>query len=47
MPKRPIREKLLAARRHCSAETCLHLSLLVQERFLNSDAYRQAECVGL
>lgn len=47
MPKRPIREKLLAARRHCSAETCLHLSLLVQERFLAGSAYREAACVGL
>jgi len=47
MPKRPIREKLLVERRHCSVETCLHLSLLIQERFLNSDAYRQAGCIGL
>jgi 5-formyltetrahydrofolate cyclo-ligase len=47
MPKRPIREKLLLARRHLSAETCLHLSLLIQARFLASAAYRQARCVGL
>ncbi len=47
MPKRPLREKLLAARRHCSAETCLHLSLLVQERFLAGATYRQAACIGL
>ncbi|MCM2265752.1 MAG: 5-formyltetrahydrofolate cyclo-ligase, partial [Desulfuromonadales bacterium] len=47
MPKRPIREKLLAERRHCSAETCLRLSLLIQERFLDSSAYRQAESIGL
>lgn len=47
MPKRPIREKLLLARRHLSAETCLHLSLLIQTRFLASDAYRRARCVGL
>ncbi|MHB8709239.1 MAG: 5-formyltetrahydrofolate cyclo-ligase [Desulfuromonadales bacterium] len=47
MPKRPIREKLLAERRHCSAETCLHLSLLIQERFLESSVYRQAGCIGL
>jgi 5-formyltetrahydrofolate cyclo-ligase len=47
MPKRPIREKLLAERRHLSAETCLHLSLLVQTRFLASEAYRRARCIGL
>jgi 5-formyltetrahydrofolate cyclo-ligase len=47
MPKRPIREKLLASRRHCSPETCLHLSLLIQERFLESAAYRQAGSLGL
>lgn len=47
MPKRPIREMLLAERRHCSAETCLRLSLLVQERFLDSSAYRQAGSIGL
>ena len=47
MPKRPIREKLLAERRHCSAETCLHLSLSIQARFLAGDAYRLARCVGL
>jgi 5-formyltetrahydrofolate cyclo-ligase len=47
MPKRLIREKLLAARRHCSAETCLTLSGLIQARFLLGDAYRQAGCIGL
>jgi 5-formyltetrahydrofolate cyclo-ligase len=47
MPKRSLREKLLAARRHCSAETCLHLSLLVQERFLAGETYRRANAVGL
>lgn len=47
MPKRPIREKVLRERRHCSAETSLHLSLLIQERFLDSDVYRQARCIGL
>ena len=47
MPKRPIREQLLAQRRHCSAEDCLRLSLLVQARFLDSAAYRQAGSLGL
>jgi 5-formyltetrahydrofolate cyclo-ligase len=47
MPKRPIREKLLAERRHCSVETCLYLSLRVQERFLECERYRQASGVGL
>lgn len=47
MPKRPIRTQLLAQRRHCSAEDCLRLSLLIQTRFLDSSAYRQAGCIGL
>jgi len=47
MPKRPIREKLLAERRHLSAEACLRLSLAVQTRFLASEAYRQACSLGL
>ena len=47
MPKRPIREQLLAQRRHCSAEDCLRLSLLIQARFLDSAAYRQAGSIGL
>lgn len=47
MPKRPIREKILATRRHCSVETCLHLSLLIQERLLGSSTYRQAGTIGL
>ena len=47
MPKRPIRKQLLAQRRHCSAEDCLRLSLLIQSRFLASAAYRQAGCIGL
>jgi 5-formyltetrahydrofolate cyclo-ligase len=47
MPKRPIREKLLTERRHCSAETCLSLSLLIQETFLGSSVYRQAGSIGL
>jgi len=47
MPKRPLREKLLATRRHCSAETCLHLSLQIQARFLDGDAYRRAGSVSL
>lgn len=47
MPKRPIRERLLAERRHCSAETCLRLSLMIQERFLGGEAYRAAGSVGL
>ena len=47
MPKRPIRERLLAERRHCSAETCLQRSLQIQARFIAGGAYRQARCVGL
>jgi 5-formyltetrahydrofolate cyclo-ligase len=47
MPKRPIREQLLAQRRHRSAEDCLRLSLLIQARFLDSAAYRQAGSIGL
>jgi 5-formyltetrahydrofolate cyclo-ligase len=47
MPKRSLREQLLAVRRHLSAETCLHLSTLIQTRFLASDVYRRAQCLGL
>jgi len=47
MPKRPIREKLLAARRQCSAETCRCLSGLIQARFLAGEDYRRAGCLGL
>ena len=47
MPKHPIRERMLSTRRHCSAETCLHLSLSIQERLLGSEFYRAARTVGL
>lgn len=47
MPKRSIRERLLARRRHCSVEVCLHHSLLIQERFLAGTGYRQAATLGL
>lgn len=47
MPKRTIRGQVLAQRRHLSAESCVHLSLLIQERFLISDLYRQADSLGL
>ena len=47
MPKRSLRETLLAARRHLSTETCLQLSAQIQARFIGSAAYRQAQCLGL
>jgi len=47
MPKRPIRDNLLAQRRHCSAESCVRLSLSIQWRFLADAAYRQAGSIGL
>jgi 5-formyltetrahydrofolate cyclo-ligase len=47
MPKRPIRDQLLAQRRHLSAESCIRLSLLIQAHFLASDAYRQAGSIGM
>lgn len=47
MPKRPIREHVLAQRRHLSAESSVRLSLMIQERFLASDVYRQAGSLGL
>jgi 5-formyltetrahydrofolate cyclo-ligase len=45
MPKKSIRSELLARRRHLSLETCLTLSLRIQERFLSSAEFENA--VGL
>lgn len=47
MPKRSIRERLLARRRHCPAEYCLQHGLLIQQRFLAGTAYRRAVTLGL
>jgi len=38
---------MLSRRRHLSAESCVRLSLMIQERFLASDSYRRAGSLGL
>lgn len=47
MPKRSIREDLLARRRHCSVETCLGLSLEIQAKFVDSELFRNAASLAL
>ncbi|MBW2503176.1 MAG: 5-formyltetrahydrofolate cyclo-ligase [Deltaproteobacteria bacterium] len=46
MPKKALREELLAKRRHSSAETCLALSLEIQNRFLGSACFQMAKCLA-
>lgn len=47
MLKHKQRLRFLAARKALSAETCLALSQDVQQRFLQSDAFRRAGCLAL
>lgn len=47
MPKKSIRERILARRRHLSAQTCLAESMLVQERFLGLPEYAAASSLAL
>lgn len=47
MPKKPIRAALLAQRKHLSLDTCLHLSLMVQERFLQLPEFAAARSLAL
>jgi 5-formyltetrahydrofolate cyclo-ligase len=47
MPKRSIREQLLAQRRRCTAETILDHSFQIQRRFLLTDDFRRAGCIAL
>lgn len=47
MPKKPIRAALLAQRKHLSLDTCLHQSLMVQERFLQLPEFADARSLAL
>jgi 5-formyltetrahydrofolate cyclo-ligase len=47
MPKKSIRETLLARRKHLSAETCLARSLLIQRRLLETAEFQKAAAVAL
>ncbi len=47
MPKKAIREQMLARRKHQAAETCLALSLKIQERFLSTPEYTNAGAIAL
>ncbi|PLX86352.1 MAG: 5-formyltetrahydrofolate cyclo-ligase [Desulfuromonas sp.] len=47
MPKRPVRDTLLARRRHSSPQTCLALSLKIQERLLSLHCYAEAGSLAL
>lgn len=47
MPKKSIRETLLARRKHLAAETCLVRSLLIQRRLLETAEFQDAAAVAL
>lgn len=47
MPKKPIRAALLTQRKHLSLDTCLHQSLVVQERFLQLPEFAAARTLAL
>ncbi|MDT8442410.1 MAG: 5-formyltetrahydrofolate cyclo-ligase [Desulfuromonadales bacterium] len=47
MPKRSLRQTLLARRRHSSQHDCLARSLKIQERLLLSAVYAAADCIAL
>lgn len=47
MPKRSIREEMLARRQHLAAETCLGRSLSAQQRLLHTPEFVAAAVVGL
>ncbi len=47
MPKKPIRAALLAQRKHLSLDTCLHLSLDAQQRFLQLPEFAAAGVLAL
>ncbi len=47
MPKKPIRAALLAQRKHLSLDTCLHQSLVAQERFLQLPELAAARSLAL
>ena len=47
MPKRSIRAKLLGERKSLSADTCISLSAEVQQQFLRSKLFYDANCLAL
>jgi 5-formyltetrahydrofolate cyclo-ligase len=47
MPKKSIRETLLARRKHLAVETCLVRSLLIQRRLLETAEFQGAAAVAL
>lgn len=47
MPKKSIRETLLARRKHMAADTCLGRSLLIQRRLLETTEFQGAAVVAL
>lgn len=47
MPKKSIRSEILARRRSLAAETCLHRSLLVQQRLMETPEFRKSTAVAL
>ena len=47
MPKRSIRAQFLAKRKSCSIETCIRLSVEIQNRLLLSNLFREAACLAL
>ncbi len=47
MPKRSIRAQFLAERKAHPMETCIGLSVEIQNRFLLSDMFRAADCLAL
>lgn len=47
MPKRSIRDEMLARRRHLATDTCLGRSLLAQQQLLQTPEFAAATVVGL
>ena len=47
MPKKLVREKLLALRRQCKPAICLDLSLKIQTSFLETEVFCRAGCLAL
>lgn len=47
MPKKSIRSEILAKRRNLAAEMCLHRSLLVQQRLIETPEFQKSTAVAL
>jgi 5-formyltetrahydrofolate cyclo-ligase len=47
MPKKLVREKLLALRRQCESGICLDLSVMIQANFLETAVFSRAGCLAL